>query len=123
MSFSAVLPTSCSSHYVGTGKTHSIVNIVSAALVLGRKVLLSSQNVDALRAFMFKFPEQLRPLCLDMSSMEENNGERALLSALEKLEKELTTVKSRGKLTKEKVEVGLSWLFCFNVCQLVLRLA
>ncbi|MDO3685952.1 AAA domain-containing protein [Micromonospora sp. C28ISP2-4] len=51
----------------GTGKTHTIANLVSALLARGQRVLVTSQNDQALRELREKVPVSLRDLCVLMT--------------------------------------------------------
>ena len=51
----------------GTGKTHTIANLVSALLADGQRVLVTSQKAQALRVLRDKLPESLRRLCVSLT--------------------------------------------------------
>ncbi len=48
----------------GTGKTHTIANIVSALLARGQRVLVTSEKAQALRVLRDKLPDELQDLCV-----------------------------------------------------------
>ncbi|MBL7622254.1 AAA family ATPase, partial [Frankia sp. AgB1.8] len=54
----------------GTGKTHTIANLVSALLAEGQRVLVTSQKAQALRVLRDKLPESLRRLCVSITDTE-----------------------------------------------------
>lgn len=54
----------------GTGKTHTIANLVSALLAEGQRVLVTSQKAQALRVLRDKLPESLRRLCVSLTDAE-----------------------------------------------------
>ncbi|WP_241387357.1 AAA domain-containing protein [Rhodococcus sp. CH91] len=51
----------------GTGKTHTIANIVAALLARGQRVLVTSEKAQALRVLREKLPPELRELCVAVS--------------------------------------------------------
>ncbi|WP_343466789.1 AAA domain-containing protein [Rhodococcus aetherivorans] len=48
----------------GTGKTHTIANLVSALLAGGQRVLVTSEKAQALRVLRDKLPPELQELCV-----------------------------------------------------------
>lgn len=48
----------------GTGKTHTIANIVAALLARGQRVLVTSEKAQALRVLRDKLPAELQELCV-----------------------------------------------------------
>ncbi|WP_072740591.1 AAA domain-containing protein [Rhodococcus pyridinivorans] len=48
----------------GTGKTHTIANIVAALLARGQRVLVTSEKAQALRVLREKLPSELQELCV-----------------------------------------------------------
>ncbi|WP_241834378.1 AAA domain-containing protein [Pseudofrankia asymbiotica] len=68
----------------GTGKTHTIANLVSALLAEGQRVLVTSQKAQALRVLRDKLPESLRRLCVSLTDTEgiEASDLAASVSAL-----------------------------------------
>jgi very-short-patch-repair endonuclease len=51
----------------GTGKTHSIANLVSALLARGQRVLVTSEKAQALRVLRDKLPPELQDLCVSVT--------------------------------------------------------
>ncbi|MCK0093745.1 AAA domain-containing protein [Rhodococcus sp. F64268] len=51
----------------GTGKTHTIANIVSALLARGQRVLVTSEKAQALRVLRDKLPPELQELCVSVT--------------------------------------------------------
>ncbi|WP_447006521.1 AAA domain-containing protein [Saccharothrix isguenensis] len=51
----------------GTGKTHTIANLVSALLARGQRVLVTSEKAQALRVLRDKLPESMRDLCVALT--------------------------------------------------------
>lgn len=56
----------------GTGKTHTIANLLCALLAEGRRVLVTSEKAQALRVLRDKLPAEMRDLCV---SLAENPDE------------------------------------------------
>lgn len=51
----------------GTGKTHTIANLVSALLARGQRVLVTSEKAQALRVLRDKLPAELQELCVSVT--------------------------------------------------------
>ena len=68
----------------GTGKTHTIANIISAYLCLGKRVLVTSKGAPALSVLRGRLPPSLQELCVDVS-MSESMGMRQLQQTVERL--------------------------------------
>jgi very-short-patch-repair endonuclease len=51
----------------GTGKTHTIANLVSALLARGQRILVTSEKAQALRVLRDKLPEQMQELCVSLT--------------------------------------------------------
>jgi very-short-patch-repair endonuclease len=54
----------------GTGKTHTIANLVSALLAEGQRVLVTSQKAQALRVLREKLPPSLQRLCVSLTDSD-----------------------------------------------------
>lgn len=50
----------------GTGKSHTIANLICHLLAHGKRVLVTSQGERALRVLQEKIPESIRPLCISL---------------------------------------------------------
>jgi len=68
----------------GTGKTHSIANIVCAYLCQGKRVLVTSKNAPALSVLRDRLPSTVQELCVDVSK-SESSGLRQLRQTVERL--------------------------------------
>ena len=68
----------------GTGKTHTIANIVCAYLSQGKRVLVTSKNARALSVLRGRLPERIQELCVDVSR-SELDGMRQLQKTVEEL--------------------------------------
>jgi very-short-patch-repair endonuclease len=53
----------------GTGKTHTIANLISALLAQGQRVLVTSQKAQALRVLRDKLPEDMQQLCVSLTDI------------------------------------------------------
>jgi Ni2+-binding GTPase involved in maturation of urease and hydrogenase/very-short-patch-repair endonuclease len=51
----------------GTGKTHTIANLVSALLAQGQRVLVTSEKAQALRVLRDKLPKGMQELCVSIT--------------------------------------------------------
>ncbi|MFC5993477.1 AAA domain-containing protein [Pseudonocardia hispaniensis] len=51
----------------GTGKTHTIANLVSALLARGQRVLVTSEKAQALRVLRDKLPSGIQELCVSIT--------------------------------------------------------
>ncbi|WP_250279351.1 AAA domain-containing protein [Frankia sp. Cppng1_Ct_nod] len=68
----------------GTGKTHTIANLMSALLAQGQRVLVTSQKAQALRVLREKMPPALQRLCVSLTDVNETGSSElaASISAL-----------------------------------------
>ena len=62
----------------GTGKSHSIANLLSALLAQGMRVLVTSQKAQALAVLREKIPPEIANLCVSMTDL--NRGGSAELN-------------------------------------------
>jgi very-short-patch-repair endonuclease len=58
----------------GTGKTHTIANIICHYLAMGKKILVTSQGNKALNVLQSKIPPNLRELTIHVSSDSKNES-------------------------------------------------
>lgn len=58
------LDVACVSGPPGTGKSHSIANIISHQMAMGKRVLVTARTPEAIAAVREKLPESLRPLAI-----------------------------------------------------------
>jgi hypothetical protein len=56
----------------GTGKTHTIANIICHYLAQGKRVLVTSKGESALTEVLGKLPERVRPLSVALLSDERD---------------------------------------------------
>ena len=50
----------------GTGKTHTIANLICHLLATGKRILVTAKTPRALRVIEQQLPEQVRPLCVNL---------------------------------------------------------
>ena len=65
----------------GTGKTHTIANLLCALLAEGRRVLVTSEKAQALRVLRDKLPSEMRDLCLSLADGDDDEPGIAGLAA------------------------------------------
>jgi len=68
----------------GTGKTHTIANMVCAYLCQGKRVLVTSKGAPALSVLRERLPKCVQELCVDVS-LSESAGMRQLQQTVERL--------------------------------------
>lgn len=68
----------------GSGKSHTIANIIGAYLSQGKRVLVTSKNAPALSVLRGRLPASVQELCVDVS-MSELAGMRQLQKTVERL--------------------------------------
>ncbi|MFZ2528415.1 MAG: AAA domain-containing protein [Rhodococcus sp. (in: high G+C Gram-positive bacteria)] len=59
----------------GTGKTHTIANLVSAFLARGQRVLVTSEKAQALRVLRGQLPPELQELCVSVTDTTRAGSE------------------------------------------------
>ncbi|HSK61170.1 MAG TPA: hypothetical protein VK935_19180, partial [Actinomycetospora sp.] len=60
----------------GTGKTHTIANLLCALLAEGRRVLVTSEKAQALRVLRDKLPPEMRDLCISLAEGPDDGADR-----------------------------------------------
>lgn len=68
----------------GTGKSHTIANIICAYLAQGKRVLVTSKGAPALSVLRERLPKSVQDLCVDVSR-SESTGMRQLQQTVERL--------------------------------------
>ncbi|GAB2855126.1 AAA domain-containing protein [Nocardioides pacificus] len=53
----------------GTGKTHTIANLMSSLLASGQRILVTSEKAQALRVIREKLPEEMQELCVSITDV------------------------------------------------------
>lgn len=59
----------------GTGKTHTIANLMSSLLARGQRVLVTSEKSQALRVLRDKLPPDLQELCVSITDLSRGGSE------------------------------------------------
>ncbi|GAX13522.1 hypothetical protein FisN_27Lh017 [Fistulifera solaris] len=75
----------------GTGKTHTIANVICAYLCKGKRVLVTSKNSAALTVLRERLPPSIRDLSVDVSA-SESTGMRQLQRTVERLAQRISSV-------------------------------
>jgi very-short-patch-repair endonuclease len=84
----------------GTGKSYTIANLISHLLAHGKRILVTSQTVKALKVLEDKIPQEIRPLCV---SVFDGNAEGKNL--LESSINEISTIISTADRDEIKSEI------------------
>jgi hypothetical protein len=93
----------------GTGKTHTIANIICAYLCQGKRVLVTSKGAPALSVLRERLPSSVRDLVVDVS-MSESVGMRQLQKTVERLANKVSWVnaaREEGRCETLKVRVEI----------------
>jgi transcription elongation GreA/GreB family factor len=69
---------------LGTGKTHTIANLITDMLAHGRRVLVTSHTARALEEVRDKLPVEMQDLCVSMAA-EHGRGQRELEHSVQTL--------------------------------------
>ncbi|OZD57267.1 AAA domain-containing protein [Rhodococcus sp. 06-1460-1B] len=59
----------------GTGKTHTIANLMSGLLARGQRVLVTSEKSQALRVLRDKLPPELQELCVSITDLSRGGSD------------------------------------------------
>ena len=100
----------------GTGKSHTIANLICHFMAEGKRVLVSSQKDQALSVLHNMIPNELRPLCMSVLSNVRDSKEklkRAVESITEivtqsqpyALEEEIKELESKFDQIREQLEI------------------
>lgn len=84
----------------GTGKTHTIANLVSALLARGQRVLVTSEKSQALRVLRDKLPVEMQELCVAITDTARGGS-----AELNKSVGELATRKSSFSDRDAKIRI------------------
>ena len=85
----------------GTGKTHTIANIISHYMATGRRVLVTARTAEAIAAVREKLPAELATLVIS-SVGSDQEGTRQLEDAIERLSDEVVSLDETS--VRESVE-------------------
>lgn len=78
----------------GTGKTHTIANLVGHLLAQGKRILITSHTTKALRVLREKVEEGLRPLCVSVLA-RDTDSRKQLESSIMAIDEKLTSIDPR----------------------------
>ncbi|WP_018179539.1 AAA domain-containing protein [Jongsikchunia kroppenstedtii] len=78
----------------GTGKTHTIANLMSALLAKGQRVLVVSEKAQALHVLRDKMPEELRQLAVSITEVTKD-GSQSLIESVEAIATRKATFQPR----------------------------
>ncbi|MCB1335035.1 MAG: GreA/GreB family elongation factor [Roseivivax sp.] len=81
----------CVSGPPGTGKSHSIANIISHQMALGKRVLVTARTPEAIAAVREKLPEALRPLVIASVGTDRESAQQ-LQDAVQELSREVVSL-------------------------------
>lgn len=87
------------SFHIGTGKTHTIANIICASLCHGKRVLITSKGAAALSVIRERLPPSVQDLCVDVS-LSESQGMRQLQQTVERLANRVACVSTDTEAQK-----------------------
>ncbi|MFZ2176492.1 MAG: AAA domain-containing protein, partial [Rhodococcus sp. (in: high G+C Gram-positive bacteria)] len=85
----------------GTGKTHTIANLVSALLARGQRVLVTSEKAQALRVLRDKLPPEMQELCVSITDLSRN-GSDELTRSVAKIAERKSSFNPRSE--KQKID-------------------
>ncbi|MCT8975735.1 AAA domain-containing protein [Clostridium sp. CX1] len=90
----------------GTGKTHTLANLICHLMANGKRVLVTSETDRALRVLLEKIPEQVRPFCLSILG-KDTNSLRELEESIKRTAANLTLDKNKVYKKLEELEMQL----------------
>ena len=94
----------------GTGKTHTIANIVSHYMATGRRVLVTARTAEAIAAVREKLPPELATLVI-ASVGSDREGTSQLEDAIERLSDEVVSLdETTVRETVERLEASIAEL-------------
>ena len=92
----------------GTGKTHSIANIVAHYMASGKRVLVTARTAEAIAAVQSKLPPELAALVI-ASVSSDREGAQQLESAIQRLSDEVVHLKESDlQMGIETTEVAIA---------------
>ncbi|MGL4304979.1 MAG: AAA domain-containing protein [Mycobacteriaceae bacterium] len=79
----------------GTGKTHTIANLLTALLARGQRVLVTSEKAQALRVLQDKLPVELQDLCVSITDLGRD-GSPELTASVDRIALRRSTFSDRS---------------------------
>ncbi|MCD4829523.1 MAG: AAA family ATPase [Candidatus Cloacimonetes bacterium] len=91
----------------GTGKSHTIANLISHLLATGQRTLITAQTPRALQVLKDLVPEELRPLCINLlgSGLEEKRSLESSIGGILRKNEEWNEEQARQK--RDELELKL----------------
>src|SRR5262245_4048307 len=105
----------------GTGKTHTIANLLSALLARGQRVLVTSQKAQALRVLREKLPPEIQKLCVSMTDVARG-GSRELDESVTALSDRYSTLSVARHGEEPRRRTAARDTACQRVAQLTDRI-
>ena len=84
----------------GTGKSHSIANIISHQMALGKRVLVTARTPEAIAAVREKLPEALQPLVIASVGTDRESAQQ-LQEAVSELSREVVNLDTDEALARK----------------------
>lgn len=91
----------------GTGKTHSIANIISHMMATGKRVLVTARTPEAIAAVREKLPESLRPLVIASVGTDRESAEHLKSAVSELSDKVIGLNKEAAKQEMQRLEASI----------------
>ncbi|GAB92727.1 AAA domain-containing protein, partial [Gordonia rhizosphera] len=83
----------------GTGKTHTIANLVSALLARGQRVLVTSEKSQALQVLRDKLPPEMQELCVSITDLARGGSQELSRSVATIAERKTSFVRETADQT------------------------
>ena len=81
----------------GTGKSHTIANLTTHLLAIGKRVLITSNGVRALKVLKDKFPKEIQSLCINVLG-DDTKANQTLEESVEDINNRNTEWKEENEL-------------------------
>ncbi|MDZ7852319.1 MAG: AAA domain-containing protein [Halomonas sp.] len=91
----------------GTGKTHSIANIISHMMATGKRVLVTARTPEAIAAVREKLPENLRSLVIASVGTDRESAEQLKSAVSELSDKVIGMDKEGAKQEMRRLEADI----------------
>lgn len=105
----------CVSGPPGTGKSHSIANIISHQMALGKRVLVTARTPEAIAAVREKLPPSLRTLAIASVGTDRDSAQQ-LQDAVKELSHEVVSLNTDDALLRWK-ELDLQIMDCDRIAK------
>ncbi|MCD6007629.1 AAA domain-containing protein [Halomonas sp. IOP_31] len=91
----------------GTGKTHSIANIISHMMATGKRVLVTARTPEAIAAVREKLPESLRPLVIASVGTDRESAKQLQSAVSELSDKVIGMDKDAARQEMQRLEAAI----------------